>query len=365
MKIGQLCRFIESIAPIQYQEAYDNSGLATGSTDWDIKGVLLTLDVTDQIVDEAIALGYNLIISHHPVLFRPIKSLSGGGMIQSCLIKAIKHDIAIYSVHTNFDNIIEGVNAQFADKIGLKNRQVLKTKVGVLQKLEFFVPVSDSNSVLKALHQAGAGNIGNYSECSFSVTGKGRFTPSEMSNPVIGKKNHPQIVDEEKVELIFPANQKFKLIETLLRVHPYEEVAYYITSLENANQSVGSGLIGELEKSIPVSSFLKLLKSSFRLKVIRHSPIGKKKVKRVAICGGSGAFLINDAIKAGADVYITGDLKYHDYFEAEGKIILVDIGHYESEIGITDLFTELLSQNFPNIAVAKTKRVTNPVQHFI
>jgi len=360
--VKSIVSYLEGIAPKQLQESYDNAGLITGNLDMKLKGAIISLDCTEDVIDEAIAKNANIIIAHHPILFRGIKSLTGKNYVERTIIKAIKNDIAIYAIHTNLDNILNGVNKKLAEIINLQNCKVLKPLKN-LQKLVTFIPVKNTSEVVSKLHKTGAGNIGNYSECGFKVTGKGFFKANNNANPAIGTRNKKEEVEEDRVEIIFPDYLSTSIIKTLKNIHPYEEVAYYITNLENKNQESGAGMIGELPKGMTVDAFLKHLKKTLSLACIKHT-IFDKKIKKVAICGGSGSFLLNDAMQKGADAFITGDIKYHEFFDADSSILFCDIGHYESEVATKDLLYDLLSKKFTNFALHLSECITNPIKYY-
>lgn len=365
MKIAEIINHLETIAPPVLQEDYDNAGLITGNANWDCSGVLCTLDATEAIVEEAKALGCNLIVAHHPIVFRGLKKITGKNYVEQTIISAIKNDIAIYAIHTNLDNVIEGVNHKIADKLGLKNRQVLLPKENMLMKLFTFAPLEHAEKVRAALFNAGAGGIGNYSECSFNTEGKGTFKAGENTNPFVGEQHVRHTENEFRIEVIFPFYQQRKILSALFAAHPYEEVAYDIVPLSNLYQGIGSGLVGELETETTGLEFLDLLKKAFNLAVVRHTPLLQKPVKKIALCGGAGSFLTGKAIAASADFYVTADVKYHEFFDADGKLVIADIGHWESEQFTIELLYDILQANFPNFAVLKTKTSTNPVQYFI
>jgi dinuclear metal center YbgI/SA1388 family protein len=364
MKISDIIGYIESVAPPVYQESYDNSGLIIGNRQADAKAVLLCLDVTEAVLDEAIAKGANLVIAHHPIIFGGLKRLNGNNYVERVVIKAIKNDIAVYAAHTNLDNMLQnGVNSKIAEKLGLQKCKVLSPKKGVLKKLYTFVPSAAAEKVKEALFAAGAGNIGNYSECSFSVAGTGTFKGSEAANPAVGEKGLRHHEPEQKIEVILPAYRESAVLKALLEAHPYEEVAYELITIDNSYNLVGSGLIGELPEALDAMSFLKSLKQTMKTDCVRFTPIHRNAVQKIAVCGGSGSFLLKDAIRAGADVFISGDFKYHEFFDAENRIIIADIGHFESEQFTIELFYELLSQKFPTFAFWQTSLKTNPLSY--
>lgn len=362
-KIKDVLNYLESIAPISYQEAYDNSGLALGDANSDVTGVLITLDITEAVVQEAIDTNANLIIAHHPLIFKGLKKLTGKSYVERSVIKAIKNDICIYGIHTNLDNVKAGVNKRIADRIGLRNTSILSPKTQNLLKLVAFVPLENTAEVLQAVNEAGAGQIGNYKNCSFRISGTGTFQPNEYASPTIGSKNVQEEVEENRIEVILPSYLKTKVLNALLNAHPYEEVAYFISALENENQEVGSGMIGYLEEAMEEMDFLNMLKKNMNLTLIKHTRVLGKKVRKVAVCGGSGSFLLSNAIQQQADVFVSADFKYHEYFNAENNIIIADIGHYESEVFTKDLIYEFLNKKFTNIALNLSKKVTNPISY--
>jgi dinuclear metal center YbgI/SA1388 family protein len=364
VNIQTITRYLEQLAPSAYQESYDNSGLICGNPLSQVTGILCSLDATEAVVDEAIREGCNLVVAHHPIVFKGLKSITGRNYVERTIIRAIKHDVAIYAIHTNLDNISTGVNKKISDILGLTNTRVLAPKPSILRKLTTFVPLENTGQVLNALSEAGAGNIGNYKNCSFQLEGKGTFQPTAEANPHIGEAGKLEHVKENRVEVLFPAVHTDSVLRTLKATHPYEEVAYYLHELVNDNQEVGSGMIGKLPQGMEVEEFLTSLKEKLNLPVIRHTALVRKEINSVAVCGGAGSFLLKHALRQQADVFITADYKYHEFFDADGKIIIADIGHYESEIFTKDLLKELLSEKFANFAVRTAKTVTNPVLYF-
>ncbi len=363
MQIKDIIQFLEQFAPVAYQESYDNSGLLVGERTTELTSILITLDVTEQVINEAIANDCNLIIAHHPLIFKGLKSITGNHWVERCVIKAIKNDIAIYASHTNLDHVYSGVNKRICDQLGLIHTKVLSPKPDTLTKLTTFMPQGETQLVLDALYEAGAGQIGNYDHCSFQVGGQGTFRPGEGTNPHIGRQHEDETVDENRAEVIFPSFLSGKILESLHKAHPYEEVAYYLTSLKNKNQEVGSGMVGELPEKMESKRFLQVLKQTFKAQGIRHTHLHTDEVKKVAVCGGAGSFLLPAAIRCHADIFITGDFKYHDFFEADGKIIVADIGHFESEQYTKDLLFDILRDNFTNIAVRLSEVQTNPIKY--
>ena len=363
MKISDLTSFLQSVAPLSLQEEYDNAGLLLGDPNWECTGALCTLDVTEEVVEESVIKKCNCIVAHHPLIFRGLKKITGSNQVEKAVIAAIKQDVAVYAAHTNLDNVISGVNGKIADKVGLANRKVIDSKFSVLQKLYTFVPAADLEKVRDALFAAGAGNISQYSECSFIHPGTGTFKPGTGTDPFSGTIGVRQNENEIKLEVILPNYKRNAVLQALFRSHPYEEVAYDLVNLANDFAGTGAGIIGDIEPT-GEEEFLTFLHRNFNKGTIRHSSFTGKKIKRVAICGGAGSFLISKALSLEADAYITGDIKYHEFFGAEGRMLLCDIGHYESEQYTTDLFIELLLQKFPTFAVLKSEVRTNPVHYF-
>lgn len=362
--IKEIIDELEAFAPPAFQESYDNCGALTGSVDSECTGVLFSLDCTEAVVQEAIQNKCNLIVAHHPVLFSGLKKITGATYVERTIILAIQNSICIYAMHTNLDNVVGGVNAMLANKLGLSKLKVLAPKAGLLSKLVTYVPEKHHQTLLEALFKAGCGNIGNYSHCSFNSKGTGTFMGNSNTTPFSGVPEKLSIDPEVKVETIFYAHQKSKVIKALLANHPYEEVAYDIFDNNTDNQAVGSGLIGELPKDMEPTAFLGLIKSSLKLNFLKHTNLTQKPVKKVAICGGSGVFLLRNAISAGADAFLTADIKYHDFFDADNKILLIDAGHYETEQFTPEIFYKIIQNKFPTFAIRLSKINTNPVNYF-
>jgi len=362
--IKEITGYLESIAPLELQESYDNAGLIVGDGNTEVKGVLICLDSTEDVIEEAMKHNCNLVIAHHPIIFSGLKKLNGKNYVERTVIKAIQNNVAIYAAHTNLDNIHEGVNAKICERLGLKNCEILSPKKNLLKKLVTFCPVDHAEKVRNALFKAGCGQIGNYDECSFNAEGTGTFRGGENSNPFAGEKGKRSNEREVRIETIFESFNEAGIIHALLEAHPYEEVAYDIYSLANSYQSVGSGMIGEMEVPMAEPDFLKHLKSSMQTGCIRHTKLTGNKVSKVAVCGGSGSFLLKDAISKGAQFFVTADFKYHEFFDADGKTVIADIGHYESEQFTKDLFRDLLVKKFSTFAVRLSEAGKNPVYYF-
>jgi dinuclear metal center YbgI/SA1388 family protein len=364
MKIIELIVALEKFAAPELQEDYDNAGLITGNSAWECTGALCTLDVTVETLKEADENNCNLVIAHHPIVFKGLKKINGSNYVEQVIIEAIKKDIAIYAAHTNLDNVVLGVNAMIAKRLGLKNTIVLQPKKKMLRRLITFAPVDKAEEVRNAVFAAGAGQIGKYSECSFNSNGEGTFKAEEGADPYVGEIGERHHEKETKIEIVYPFYLEEQVVKALVDNHPYEEVAYDIFTMENVHFGIGAGIIGELEKPANEKDFLKFVKEQFRAGGLRHTELLGQPVKKVAVCGGAGSFLIRKAAQKGADMYITADVKYHEFFDAESRLVLVDIGHYESEQFTIDLLYDLLAEKFPTFAVLKTKVNTNPVKYF-
>lgn len=365
MKIKEIISLLHSYAYIQLQEDFDNSGLNIGNPEDEIKGILICLDVTLEILQEAIENNLNFIISHHPLIFNKLKKINTTNEVEKLIILAIKNDISIYCGHTNFDNYDKGVNYKIAEKLNLKNIKILSPKTDTLEKISVFVPNEFANIVREEMFLAGAGKIGNYDSCSYNIEGFGSYRANENANPFLGEIGKLHFEKETKIEMILQKHNEQAVISAMIKAHPYEEVAFDLIQLKN-NSNIGLGAYGELENEIVEVDFLKLLKETFFVKNIRHTKLRNKKIKKVALCGGSGAFLIGNVMNLGADVFVTGDMKYHDFFLAENKILLCDIGHYESEQFVKEIFYDIISNSKKEIdfVVKISEKNTNPIYNY-
>lgn len=364
MKVGDVIAVLEDLAPRSSQESYDNAGLLVGDKNQIITSVMICLDCTEEVVEDAIKKGCNMIIAHHPVIFKGLKSLTGANYVERTILACIKKDISLYAIHTNLDNYDKGVNFEIGNRIGLKNLQVLEPKANVLYKLVVFIPSDSLAKVSNALFAAGAGKIGNYEECHFYSPGTGTFKPIGSASPTTGKRNELSKVEEYKAEFLVSSHRIPNVLKAMFVAHPYEEVAHDIIALANKNQTEGSGMIGELETEMDEIEFLSKIKQTFKCGAIRHTPILNKKIKKVAFCGGSGSFLLAKAKALNADIFITGDFKYHEFFDAENQILIADIGHYESEQFTSNLIADILKKKFTTFAVQITGVNTNPINYF-
>lgn len=363
MQIRDITNYIEQLAPLSYAEDFDNVGLLIGSYSTKVKGVLVTLDTLEKTIDEAIAKECNLIISFHPIIFSGLKKLNGNNYVERVVLKAIQNNIAIYATHTALDNVQNGVSAKMCEVLGLQNIKTLIPKKGTIKKLTTYVPTEQANYLREQLFNAGAGSIGNYDNCSFNVNGKGSFKGNTESNPTIGNKGELTFEDETCISVTFDAYLEGKILNALFNNHPYEEVAYEIITLNNENQHIGMGMIGEFTDEINENEFLKFVKKTFKTSCVRHSELLNKPIKKVAVLGGSGSFAINNAIKAKADAYISADFKYHEFFKAEKKILLADVGHYESEQFTKNILVDYLSKKFSTFAIILSEESTNPIYY--
>jgi len=363
MKLKDICSYLDSAVPLSFQEGYDNSGLQVGSPEMEISSSLISLDVTEEVIDEAITSKCDLLISHHPLIFKEIKRISNRTFTERILYKAIKNDIAIYSAHTNLDIFGNGVSKKMADKLNLRNLKVLSPLKRRLLKLVTYIPENYLEKVSDAVFNAGAGVTGNYDRCGFTTSGTGSFRGNQDSKPFTGKKGEIHFEKEIRFETVLFSHLKEKVVKVLLDVHPYEEVAYDIFTLENDNSGVGLGCIGDFEIPISEDAFLKLVSSVFNANGVRYSKLLGRKIKKVAVCGGTGAMLLNDAISSGADAFVTADIKYHNFFEADNTILLVDTGHFESEKYSTEILYDLIIKKFPKFAVRFSETNTNPINY--
>ncbi len=364
MRLSEIIAAFEELAPEAYGESYDNAGLAVGNPQDEISAALLTIDVTEEVLDEAVAEKANLIISHHPLIFSPLKSITGKTSAERILLKAIHKGIALFSVHTSLDNVFEGVSRKLAGKLGIMNPRVLSPVSGELRKLVTFVPVDHADRVRLALFDAGAGHIGNYDQCSYNLEGMGSFRGSDASHPFTGEKGKLHFEKEIRIETVFPKALQTAVVASLLAAHPYEEVAYDIYPLELTYPLAGTGMVGALETGTDLAGFLSLIRERLSCKVIRYSGEPRGQIKTVACCGGSGSFLIPKAIASGADAFITGDIKYHQFLDAADQLVLIDAGHFETEQYTIEIFYEFLLKKFPNFAIRFSKVNTNPIKYY-
>ncbi|MGY3792732.1 Nif3-like dinuclear metal center hexameric protein [Aquimarina sp. 433] len=363
MQIKEVIQHLENMAPTSYAEDFDNVGLLVGDKNTEVTGVLVTLDTLEIIIDEAIEKNCNLIVSFHPIVFKGIKKFNGNNYVERVVMKAIKHDIAIFAIHTALDNALQGVNDMICEQLQLINRKILIPQKGTIKKLTTFAPIKEADTLKSKLFEAGAGTIGNYDNCSFSSEGLGTFRALENANPSVGELGETHQEKETQIQITYPKHCECKILKALFENHSYEEVAYEVTSLENTNQHIGMGMIGELKEEMEETAFLKHVKTTFKTGCVRHSALLGKPIKKVAVLGGSGSFAIRNAQSAGADIFITADLKYHQFYEAENKLILADIGHYESEQYTKNLIVSYLRKKISNFAIILSDKNTNPIQY--
>lgn len=363
MKINEIIRLIEDVAPRALQESYDNSGLQVGDPSQECVKTLFCIDITEEVIDEAVSIGANLVISHHPLIFKGLKSITGRDYIERSVIKAIQNNICLYAAHTNLDNAWAGVNFMIANKIGLTDVEILDPKADSLIKLVTFVPVGHAELLRQALFSAGAGGIGNYDSCSYNTEGIGTFRAGNDSDPFCGEKGMLHSEAETRIEVILPSFLKNRVLQTLKEVHPYEEPACDFIPLDNLWHHAGGGIVGFLPEPMMEIDFLKKLKKDFDAGCVKHSKFLNRKISKVALCGGSASFLIPNAIATGADIYITGEIKYHDFFGNDEKILLADIGHYESEQFTIQLIADIILKKEPAFVFQFTKVNTNPINY--
>lgn len=363
MTIKEVTDLVEKIAPLHYAEDFDNVGLLVGNPLEKVSGILVTLDTLEETVDEAISKNCNLIMSFHPIIFKGLKKLNGNGYVERTVLKAIKNNIAIYATHTALDNSKVGVSGKICEVLGIQNPKVLLPKTGIIKKLITYVPESNADEVRNTLFNAGAGAIGNYDACSFNASGIGTYKGNELANPTIGKRGLLHKESEICIQMVFESKDENNILKTLFENHPYEEVAYEVITTSNVHQNIGMGMIGNLSESIDELTFLNFVKNTFNTGCVKHSQLLNKKIKRVAVLGGSGSFAIKNAITQKADAYISADFKYHDFFLAEEKILLVDVGHYESEQFTKNLLVEYLTKKITSFAIVLSEKSTNPIYY--
>lgn len=365
MLVKDILNCITEVAPLQWQESYDNAGLQVGDHSVEAHKALICLDITEEIVDEAIAKHCNVIVSHHPLIFKGLKHLTPQTYIERAVMKAIKNDIAMISMHTNLDNSYLGVSRVLAERLGLKNLRILQPLEGHLKKLVVYVPLSAAEAVRNAMFEAGAGCIGNYDSCSFNAQGQGSFRAGEKAHPYVGEIGKVHFEDEVRIETVVPKYALNQVITAMLKVHPYEEVAYDVFALENEFQQAGAGMVGEFENPMEEVDFLQLVSETIDSPCLRHSAMTGCQIKRVALCGGSGSPFMGEAMRQKADAYLTADIKYHDFFIPENAMLLVDGGHFETEQFTKELIYELIRKKFPTFAAEIAETKTNSVHYFV
>jgi len=364
MKVKDVAEILEELAPLEYAEDFDNVGLLVGDQEMDVSNILVALDSLENVIDEALGKSCNLIISFHPILFKGIKNLTGSNYIERAVIKAIQNNISIYCLHTALDNSIDGVNAKICEVLEVKQTRILIPQKGTIKKLMTYIPETHAKTLLNSLFKAGAGSIGNYSECSFTVDGTGSYKAGKNANPVKGNKDELHLEKETQINVTFPRNKEKSVLNALFDNHLYEEVAYEISTLDNVDSQIGMGMIGELEVPLAEKDFLTIIKKKMNVSCIRHSNFLGKKIHKVAVLGGSGAFAISAAKTSGADIFITSDIKYHQFFEAENRILIADIGHYETEQFTKNLLVDYLTKKMPNFAISLSESITNPIKYY-
>ena len=363
ISVKDICSCIEEFAPLSFQESWDNCGLLVGNPEQTVDKVLLTVDVTEAVVAEAVDVQARMIVSHHPLMVSGIRQLTGSTDAQRAIALAIRNEIAIYAAHTNLDSAPGGVSYRMAAKLGLSDLQALSPQEAGLQKLVTFIPVSCFDKVRQAIFDAGAGHTGNYDSCGYSVEGKGTFRALQGAHPFVGQHGTLHTEPEIRFEMVFPSRLNRQVVDALVESHPYEEPAYGIYALQNTDTRVGLGLVGILPNPVSELHFLSRLKEIFSAPVIRHTKLKGKEIQKVALCGGSGSSLLPNAIRSKADVYVAADFKYHQFADAEQDILVADIGHFESEQFAKEIFHEVIIKKFPNFAVHFSKVITNPINY--
>lgn len=363
MIVKEVTDILEELAPLAQAEDFDNVGLLVGDSKNEVTGILVTLDTLENVVDEAIGHSCNLIVSFHPIIFSGLKKITGSNYVERVVLKAIQNGIAIYSMHTALDNSPDGVNSKICEVLGIVNTKILIPQQGSIKKLTTYVPKVEAPKLKDSLFEAGAGNIGNYSNCSFTIDGTGSYKGGENSTPTKGKVGQLHFEEETQINITFAAHNERKILQALFQNHPYEEVAYEVFSLDNRDQHIGIGMVGKLSEPMNEGDFLAFVKQKMNVSVIKHSQLLGKKVEKIAVLGGSGAFAISAAKASGADVFLTSDLKYHQFYEAESEMVIADIGHYESEQFTKNLLVDYLTEKIPNFAIRLSDSNTNPIKY--
>ena len=365
MTIKDVTTFLEQKFPLYLQEDFDNCGVQCGDVRQEISGAMVCFEMSEQVIDEAIDKGCNLVISHHPLMLkRGICKIVPTDRVGAMICKALAHNMVLYSMHTNIDSGEGGGNDAFAEKLRLRNVKVLEPHKGMYRKLVVFVPKENAETLKSALFAVGCGVQGNYDSCGYTLHGQGQFRPLEGANPHIGEENHLEHVDEERVEMIYPTGLQRAVVQAIYDNHPYEEPAFDLLPLENESRTIGLGRIGELPKELPVSDFLGYLKDNLGFIHCRYCGDETKMIRKVAVCGGGGSSFIDLAIASGADAYVSGDFKYHDFFKSYQKTLLVDIGHYEGEFFIKNIIFNLLNEKFSTFATLISKMESLEVKFF-
>lgn len=363
VRVADIVRHLEGFAPKITQESYDNCGLLVGNSSSEVTGILVALDCTEDVIEEAHKKGCNLVIAHHPIIFKGMKRITGTTYIERTVIKAIQKDVSIYAIHTNLDNHQFGVNFKIGQKLGLKNLRILSPKEGSLIKIVVFVPNDFVETVSQAMADQGAGQIGNYDQCSFKSVGLGSFRASNNSQPFVGSQGILHQENETRLEMLCRKENMDQVVSSLKKTHPYEEVAYDLIPLLNQDDYQGAGMIGVLESPVRTLDFLHFIKQEFNCGFLKHTEILSEYVQRIAFCGGSGSFLLSKAKAQGAELFITSDIKYHDFFDADGQILIADIGHFESEQFTVNLIEEILKEKNITFAIHFAETNTNPVKY--
>ncbi len=363
MIVKEVTDLLEELAPLSYAEDFDNVGLLVGDMNTQVSGILVALDTLENVIDEAIAHGCNIIVSFHPIIFKGLQKITGKTYVERVVMKAIRNDIAIYSMHTALDNAKKGVNAKICEVLEIENPAVLIRQQKSIRKLTTYAPKSDADALKMALFKAGAGNIGNYTHCSFINEGTGSFQANADANPTKGQIGKIHFEEETQIHVTYQKGAEGKIMNALFKNHPYDEVAYEIYSLENTYQHIGMGMIGSLKNAMEETAFLQHVKKKMHASCVRHSKLLGKPVKKIAVLGGSGAFAISAAKAAGADVFVTADVKYHQFYEAEDDLVIADIGHYETEQFTKNLLVDYLTKKIPNFAIRLSESKTNPIKY--
>jgi dinuclear metal center YbgI/SA1388 family protein len=369
--VAEIAAALEAWAPPASKLDYDNVGLQVGDARREAASVLVALDLTAAVVEEARETGADLVVTHHPLLFRPLKKLTADDPAGALALRLAEHGIAYYAIHTNLDAAPGGVSFALAGRLGLEGIRFLEPSEESLVKLVTFAPAAHAEAVRRAMAEAGAGHIGDYEACAFTIRGTGHFRPGERANPFIGEAGGAEeAVEEVRIEAEVMRWDLGRVVRAMKAAHPYEEVAYDVYPVEQPATRVGFGAVGFLQAPTTLEAFLAVVAARLDAAALRYSGDPAMPVRTVAVCGGAGASLIPRALAAGADAFVTADVTYHRFFEpldAEGRprMALVDAGHYETEALTEPLLVDWLAHHFPDLAVRKTRHRTSPMRTFV
>jgi dinuclear metal center YbgI/SA1388 family protein len=365
MDVRSIIGILERWAPRDVAMQDDNPGLQCGSVADPVRGILVSLDADLPVIQEAVRKRRTMIVTHHPFLFRPLRSIDTGSERGKIIELLLRHRISLYAAHTNLDFSAGGTSHALAEALGVTHPVFLRRSHRLQKKIVTFVPPEHVDRIAQAMAAAGAGILGDYDECSFRVEGIGTFRGNEKSSPTVGKRGRRERVRETRLEMVVAGRQLEQVIGALQKEHPYEEVAYDVFPCENVSTTHGAGVVGSLRRPVALGTFLLRAKRTLGVKALRYTGNPARRVRTIAVCGGSGAELLDDALAAHADVFLTADVKYHDYQRARGKIALVDAGHFETELPVVPVVAQRLRTELraagSQIPVGVARSSRNPV----